>query len=158
MIVISDTSPILYLLLIDQIELLPRLYQTIIIPDVVRAEMQSTGAPISLREWIANPPCWLEIRPVPLAYDAPLQRLHAGERAAIILAQSLNADLLIVDDLAARQIARELDIKIIGLLGILGEAGKRNWIDFPTILKQLAEGTNFRISPQLVEDLLKKFS
>lgn len=39
MIVVADTSPINYLLLINQIDLLPRLFQQIIIPDVVRDEM-----------------------------------------------------------------------------------------------------------------------
>lgn len=158
MIVISDTSPILYLLLINQLDLLPHLYSTLIIPDVVQAEMQATGAPVVLQEWIANPPQWLEIRTVPPGNYAPLQRLQAGEQAAILLAQSLQADLLIVDDLAARQIAQQLGIKITGLLGILGEAGRREWIDFPETLKQLLQATNFRVSPQLVEDLLKEFS
>ncbi|MFB2880157.1 DUF3368 domain-containing protein [Floridanema aerugineum] len=158
MIVISDTSPILYLLLINQLDLLPRLYSNLIIPDVVQAEMQATGAPIVLQDWIAKPPQWLEIRTVPPGNYAPLQRLQAGEQAAILLAQSLQADLLIVDDLAARQIAQQLGIKITGLLGILGEAGRRKWIDFPETLKQLLQTTNFRVSPQLVEDLLKEFS
>jgi predicted nucleic acid-binding protein len=45
MIVVSDTSPINYLLLIDQIDLLPRLFQQIIIPDVVRDKMLDPGAP-----------------------------------------------------------------------------------------------------------------
>jgi predicted nucleic acid-binding protein len=158
MIVICDTSPILYLLLINQLDLLPRLYSTLIIPDVVQAEMQATGAPVVLQEWIAKPPQWLEIRPVPPGNYPPLQRLQAGEQAAIFLAQSLQADLLIVDDLAARQIAQQLGIKITGLLGILGEAARRKWIDFPETLKQLLQATNFRVSPQLVEDLLKEFS
>jgi predicted nucleic acid-binding protein len=158
MIVISDTSPILYLLLINQLDLLPRLYSTLIIPDVVQAEMQATGAPVVLQEWIAKPPQWLEIRTVSPGNYAPLQRLQAGEQAAIFLAQSLQANLLIVDDLAARQIAQQLGIKITGLLGILGEAARRKWIDFPETLKQLLQTTNFRVSPQLVEDLLKEFS
>jgi predicted nucleic acid-binding protein len=158
MIVICDTSPILYLLLINQLDLLPRLYKTIIIPDVVQAEMHATGAPVALQEWIAQPPLWLEIRPVPPGNYAPLQRLQAGEQAAILLAQSLRADLLIVDDLAARQIAQQLGLNIIGLLGILGEAAQRNWLDFPETLTQLLQATNFRVSPQLVQDLLKEFS
>ncbi|VXD25230.1 conserved hypothetical protein [Planktothrix serta PCC 8927] len=157
MIVICDTSPILYLLLINQIELLPRLYQTIIIPDVVQAEMQAPGAPLALQNWIDHPPEWLEICSVAPGNDPRLQRLQAGEQAAILLAQSLKADLLIVDDLAARQIAQKLGINIIGLLGILGEAGRRNWLNFPETLRQLLEVTNFRASPQLVQDLLKEF-
>jgi predicted nucleic acid-binding protein len=158
MIVICDTSPILYLILINQIELLPRFYQTIIIPDIVQSEMQATGAPVALQKWIDRPPQWLEICSVPPGNYTPLKKLQAGEQGAILLAQSLQADLLIVDDLAARQIAQQLGMKIIGLLGILGEAGRRDWINFSETLVQLLEVTNFRASPQLVQDLLKEFS
>jgi predicted nucleic acid-binding protein len=158
MIVICDTSPILYLILINQIELLPRLYDQIIIPDIVAEEMHAIGAPSPLKIWITNPPPWLQIRPAPPMNQPDLKRLHQGEQAAILLAQSIKADLLIVDDLAARQAAQKQGIQIIGLLGILGEAGRRNWIDFPTTLEQLLKTTNFRASPQLIQDLLTKFS
>jgi hypothetical protein len=165
MIVVSDTSPILYLLLVDQLDLLPRLYQRIIIPTVVQAEMQDPGAPFALQNWIAEPPPWLEIHAVPdSASFAPqsvridLQRLDPGEQAAILLAQFLKANLLIVDDLAARQTAQQLGINITGMLGILGEAAKRNWINFPEILDRLLQETNFRASPQLIQDLLDRFS
>lgn len=158
MIVVSDTSPILYLLLIDQIDLLPRLYKTVTIPDVVQSEMQAPGAPRQLHQWIADPPRWLSIRPTPEGDRAPLKRLDPGEQAAILLAQFLQADLLVVDDLSARQIAQQLGLNITGMLGILGDAGKRNWIDFPQTLNQLLRETNFRISPQLLHELLDQFS
>jgi hypothetical protein len=158
MIVVSDTSPVLYLLLIDQLDLLPRLYQTIIIPDIVQAEMQTAGAPPKLQNWIANPPAWLEIRSAPEGDHTPLQQLDPGEQAAILLAQFLQADLLIVDDFDARQTAQRLEIKITGLLGVLGEAARRNWIEFPEVLDRLLQETNFRVSPQLVQELLKQFS
>lgn len=158
MTVVSDTSHILYLLLIDQIDLLPRLYQTIIIPDVVQAEMQADGAPATLRNWISAPPDWLEITPVPEGDYTRLSRLQSGEQAAIVLARFLRANLLIVDDLDARNIAQSLGLEIIGMLGILGEAARRNWIDFPSVLNQLLQETNFRISPQLAKSLLEQFS
>lgn len=165
MIVVSDTSPILYLLLIDQLDLLPRLYRRIIIPDVVQAEMQNLGAPLELQNWIASPPHWLEIHPVSnSASSAPtnvrtlLQRLDPGEQAAILLAQTLNADLLIVDDLDARQTAQTLGLNITGMLGILGEAAKRNWITLSETLERLLQETNFRASPKLIQALLDQFS
>ncbi|WP_286825823.1 hypothetical protein [Microcystis sp. LSC13-02] len=54
MIVVSDTSPINYLLLIDQIDLFPRLFGQIIIPDVVRGEMLDADAPAILQQWIVK--------------------------------------------------------------------------------------------------------
>jgi hypothetical protein len=137
---------------------LPRLYQRIIIPGIVQAEMQNPGAPIVLRNWIAESPNWLEIHPVPNQVTPTLQRLDPGEQAAILLAQSLDANLLIVDDLAARKVAQQLGITITGILGILGEAAKQNWISFPEMLDQLLQKTNFRASPKLIQDLLDQFS
>ena len=156
--VVSDTSPILYLLLINQLELLPRLYQTIIIPDLVQAEMQAEGAPAALQNWIANPPDWLEILTSSETDYTQLQHLQPGEQAAIVLAQALQADLLILDDLDARRTAQNLGLNIIGMLGILGEAAKRDWISFPEVLNYLLQETNFRLSPQLARYLLEKFS
>jgi predicted nucleic acid-binding protein len=156
MIVVADTSPILYLLLLNQLNLLPQLYRRILIPSTVRDEMFASGAPIALQHWISNPPEWLEIRAVELADDLNLMRLDPGERAAIQLAQQINADLLIVDDKAGRQAALRLGLRITGLLGVLGEAAALNLIDLPIVLDQLLRETNFRASPRLVQFLLNK--
>jgi predicted nucleic acid-binding protein len=59
MIVAADTSPINYLLLINQIDLLPHLFQKIIIPDMVRDEMLDPDAPPVFQQWIVNPLSWL---------------------------------------------------------------------------------------------------
>jgi predicted nucleic acid-binding protein len=117
MIVVSDTSPINYLLLIDQIDLLPRLFEQIIIPNVVRDEMLDLGAPPVLQQWIAKPPPWLTVQAVPVI-DETLNSLDPGEAAAINLAQTLPADLLIIDERLGRQIACDRGIPIIGTLGI----------------------------------------
>jgi predicted nucleic acid-binding protein len=154
MIIVSDTSPIHYLLLIDQVELLAKLYGRIIIPSVVRDEMLSAGAPVVLREWIQQPPDWLEIYAVDLQADLALRRLDPGEQAAIQLSLQLQADLLIVDDKPARQAATALGIKITGLLGILAEAARLGEIDLPIVIAQLINKTNFRASPKLIQALL----
>jgi predicted nucleic acid-binding protein len=158
MIVVSDTSPILYLVSINRVELLPQLYEKIIIPDIVKAEMSATGAPAVLKKWISNPPDWLEIRAVLDGDISTLQRLHPGERAAILLAQKIKADLLLVDDKDAHQTAQSLGLKITGLLGILGEASKQNQLDLASTINQLLRETNFRASPRLIREILNQFS
>jgi predicted nucleic acid-binding protein len=85
MIVVADTSPINYLLLIGQIDLLPQLFQEIIIPEIVRDEMLDPGAPLALQQWIACPPSWLKIQAVSVIAD-DLSTLDPGEQAAITLA------------------------------------------------------------------------
>ena len=154
MIVVSDTSPIHYLLLIDQVELLPKLYERIIIPDIVRDEMLAAGAPLILRQWIQQPPDWLDIYIVELPTNLALMRLDPGERAAIQLSLQIQADLLIVDDKPARQAATALGIKITGLLGILDEAARLGEINLPIAIAQLMNKTNFRASPKLIQSLL----
>lgn len=154
MIVVSDTSPIHYLLLIDQIDLLPRLFQQIIIPDVVRDEMLDPGAPTVLQQWIANPPSWLAIQAVPVI-DETLNALDPGEQAAIILAQTLPADLLIIDERLGRQIACDRELAIIGILGILDDAASQGLIDLAETIAQLQQ-TNFRVSRRIIQALLHK--
>jgi predicted nucleic acid-binding protein len=59
MIVIADTSPICYLILIGQTDLLPRLYGKVIIPVVVRDELAATASPKVIRDWMSQTPAWL---------------------------------------------------------------------------------------------------
>ncbi|WP_287453843.1 hypothetical protein [Leptolyngbya sp. UWPOB_LEPTO1] len=60
--VISDTSPLRYLILIEQVELLPQLYDQIIIPEVVQQELQTSNSPIAVQQWINQPPPWLTVK------------------------------------------------------------------------------------------------
>ncbi|MCA2623292.1 MAG: hypothetical protein IM507_03890 [Microcystis sp. M20BS1] len=55
MIVVSDTSPICYLLLIDQIMILQKLYELVVIPEAVADELKASESPSIVRNWIANP-------------------------------------------------------------------------------------------------------
>ena len=60
MIVVSDTSPLHYLVLIDCGEVLPALFGRVIIPEAVARELESGGAPEKIRKWLATEPKWLE--------------------------------------------------------------------------------------------------
>jgi predicted nucleic acid-binding protein len=154
MIVVADTSPINYLLLINQIDLLPRLFQQIIIPDVVRDEMLDPDAPPVLQQWIANPPSWLTVQTAP-TIDTTINSLDPGEQAAITLAQTLPANLLIIDERLGRQIAEERGIAIIGTLGILDDAADQGLINLAEVIAQLQQ-TNFRVSRRIIQALLNK--
>ena len=66
------------------------------------AALHHSHTPAVVRTWLATPPAWLEVRPL-LGYpDTALLTLEAGEQEAIILAQGLPADILLVDDGKAR--------------------------------------------------------
>ena len=156
MIIISDTSPLCYLILIDCIEVLPILYKTVIIPQAVYQELQAEATPKTVKEWIQNYPDWLIIRNITNSSDSELDQLDRGEREAIILAEEIKANLLIVDDKAARTMATQRGLKIIGLLGILIGAARNNLIDLPTKVNQLQE-TSFFISPKLLQSILSQY-
>ncbi|MFM6324489.1 MAG: DUF3368 domain-containing protein [Microcystis sp.] len=153
MIVVSDTSPINYLLLINQIDLLPRLFQQIIVPDVVRDEMVDPSAPLFLQQWIANPPPWFTVQTVSVV-DETLDALDPGEQAATSLAQTLPADLLIIDERLGRQIASDRGIPIIGTLGILDDAASQGFVELSDAIARLQQ-TNFRISRRIIQALLE---
>jgi predicted nucleic acid-binding protein len=155
MLVVSNASPISYLVVIEQIELLPQLFECIHIPETVRSELTSLRVPPSVQKWIASPPGWLTIQSSSAQPDSDLLSLDAGERAAILLAESLKADLILLDDLAARRLAASRGLAITGILGILDRAATEDWIDFALAIERLQQ-TNFRTSAAVVQDLLQK--
>jgi predicted nucleic acid-binding protein len=75
-----------YLILIDRIDLLHRLYGSIIIPTAVRAELTDSRAPEAVRSWISSPPDWIEVREAPPIHDPSLLALDPGEREVLALA------------------------------------------------------------------------
>ena len=59
MIVVADSSPLHYLILLEQAELLRRLYENVLIPDAVEAELRASSSPQEVSEWISTHPSWL---------------------------------------------------------------------------------------------------
>lgn len=157
MIIISDTSPINYLILIGHINLLPELFQQIIIPQTVHNELSDRFAPPPVQSWVANPPNWLKIQSVNQPSDKTLDLLDPGERAAILLAQELSANLLLLDDMKARRAATERGFTITGILGILDQAATMKLIDLPLAVQRL-QNTSFWASDRLFQSLLDKHS
>ncbi len=92
MIVIADTTPLNYLVLIGRVEILPQLYGRVLIPLAVWEEFQRPETPQAVRAWIARPPAWLQIHPVERTSDPAIENLGAGECEAIALAEELHAD------------------------------------------------------------------
>ena len=153
MIIVSDTSPICYLLLINQIGILQSLYGSVTIPQAVADELKVSESPSIVKSWIVQPPSWLQIQSIKLPQDVELEKLDPGEREAILLAEQLKADLVILDDKAARQIAVARRLKIIGLLGILKAASKSGLLDLAATFEQL-QNVGFWVAPSLLERLL----
>ncbi len=154
MIVISDTSPLNYLILIHAIHVLPILFQQVYAPERVAVELQSTAAPISVRDWISAAPTWLVIR-TPMNVDTTL-RLDRGETEAISLAQELHADHLLIDEWAGRAAAQDRGLHVIGTLGVLVQAAQQNLLDLKEAFDKLRT-TTFRADQTLLNELLTNF-
>ena len=148
MIVVGDTGPLNYLLLIGQVDILHSLFSRVVIPRAVAAELASARAPELVRRWVENPPAWLNIHPDPVE-DGTLSTLDYGERSAIALALLINAPQILMDDMDGRIEAERRNLKVTGTLGILVEAHRRGLLDFDSALARLAE-TSFYLSPRLV--------
>lgn len=155
MIVVSDTSPICYLVLIGKIELLPMLYKKVLIPSVVRQELADSRSPKIVQDWINNAPEWLSVETLNIPMNNDLEVLDAGEQAAIILAEQQDASLIIIDDGLARRIACNRGLRVTGLLGILEEASKQDLVDLPTAITTLQK-TTFRVSSSIINSLLER--
>src|SRR5271168_5361495 len=99
LVVIADTGPLHHLVLIGEIDLIPRLFETVLVPEMVRDELSRARTPPPVRAWIASPPAWLQIVPAPAGLEElALPALDDGERSAIALALSRRADLILMDD------------------------------------------------------------
>jgi predicted nucleic acid-binding protein len=65
MIAVSDTSPICYLILIGEVDLLQRLFDQLVLPRAVLAELLNEDAPEAVRAWAARLPSWIAVRENP---------------------------------------------------------------------------------------------
>ena len=153
--VVSNTSPLNYLVLIDQIQLLSALYGRVFVPQSVYEELKAPETPEVVRSWIANPPRWLEIDSEVPVVDSNLSELHQGERDAIALAQHLRSDALIIDERRGRQEAESRGLVVIGTLGALASAHERGLVNLAEAIDRLRQ-TNFHASPKLLSMILER--
>jgi uncharacterized protein len=152
MTLVSNTSPLCYLTLIGHAEVLPKLCGTIHITQRVLEELRHPGAPPLVRHWATTPPGWLIIHPDPDEPDKALAALDPGERTALRLSEQLGADVVLLDEAAARAFAVQRGLKVSGTLGVLCDAAQAGLLKLPAALDLLRK-TNFRASPELWKSL-----
>lgn len=151
MIVVSDTSPITSLIQIDRLAMLHELYGVVVIPSAVHAEL--------LKAHPVLPP-FLEVR-TPRGHAAIqrlLRRLDVGEAEAIVLAQELHADLIIMDEAAGRSAAINAGLHVMGLLAVLGMARRKGLIgSVAAILDELTTKAGFYVNDELRQRVISEF-
>ncbi len=155
MIIVSDTTPLHYLILINKADLLPTLFGRILIPEAVFAEITRERAPIAVREWMKTPPEWLEIRSTTYLPE-DITGLGKGETEAVALAIEEKAEAVLMDDRKAIREAREHDLVVITTLGILELAARKEMIDLEGVIGDLRQ-TSFRLpAEEIVEEFLRR--
>ena len=151
--VVADTGPLNYLVVIDAIELLPRLYDKVVIPSAVLAELTHPHAPSAVKTWASALPAWVEVKTA--AHDELDEILDPGEAEAIILAEQLKADSVLLDEMEGRREALRRGLLVAGTIGVLEKAAERNLINLADAFSRLAR-TNFHIAPQLLQQALQR--
>src|ERR1700691_3020479 len=114
LLVVADTSPIFYLLSIDQINLLPKLFGKVLVPGAVHQELCHPAAPHLVRDWVVRLPAWAEVRTVESPEDPVLRQLGPGESAAITLAIAVRADLVLIDERKGTSVALGKGLEVTG--------------------------------------------
>jgi uncharacterized protein len=157
---VSDTSPILGLSAIGQLELLQEQFGAVFIPQAVLAELKiETGfhGADAIRRALNNG--WLEPHSIQnKALSQALQiELDQGESEAITLAMDLGMEIIVMDERIGRERARAMGLKTVGVLGILLNAKKHGKIpSLKKAMQALREGIGFFISDELFETILEQ--
>lgn len=155
--VVSNASPLINLARIDELDLLPRLYGELLIPEAVWEEVVIEGAGQPGADEVKASP-WIKIQAIAnrsLA-RALRQELDAGEAEAIILTLEVQAELLLMDERVGREIAQHLGVRYTGLIGVLIEAKHKGLIDdVKPYLNRLRDVAGFYIRDALYARVLQ---
>jgi predicted nucleic acid-binding protein len=150
MVVVADSSPLRYLIVLGQQDLLPELLGETWIPSAVLDELSAPATPAGVRAFLHSLPGWLKVRaPERQTLEGIASELDRGERAALALAREIAADLVLLDDAAARAQAKLLGFRITGTIGLLRLAAERGLIHVPGVVEQLRQ-SGFYLSESLI--------
>ncbi len=152
-VVISNTSPLLYLHVVGQLDLLRQLFGQIVTPLAVVAELA-----IGVAKGHDGPEItelsWINVRPPSDPKGLDGEGLGAGETEAIALALEIPDSLLLLDDLAARKAAFSRALRVTGTLGVLVQAKNDGYLNTVTPVVQALAKTTMRMSDRLVQLVL----
>jgi len=148
--IIGDSSALVALAVVNQLELLEKLYDNLYIPEAVFNEVTQIGKPQSdkLRQFLQS-----RVKRVDLTLTQ--LGLGLGELEAITLYKNLDADVLLIDDNRAKKYASLNGVKVIGSLGILIKAKEQGHIEKVKPLLDEIQKSEVYIAMKLIEKVLE---
>lgn len=156
MVIVSDTSPIINLAIIGQLDLIPLLFQKVVLPQAVFDEIVHAGDGLPGAESIRRAE-WVEVRQCQnrSLVKTLLAELDPGESEAIALALEMGADLILMDESLGRKMALRYRLQPLGVLGILLRAKENGLIQsIKPLMNTLVAEAGFFIHAKLYEDVL----
>ncbi|MDX2270255.1 MAG: hypothetical protein NW208_19290 [Bryobacter sp.] len=158
--VVADTTPLRHLVAIGKADLLASLYRCVSIGPVIQAELQASATPERVKKWIYGKPSWLDIRQEPDLGRSTLfakYLLDPGERETLQMAVALQAELVLIDDRAGRNAAKECGLRISGTIGVFESAHDLGLL--PNFLQVLSdiEASGFYLSSSFRSLILDRY-
>jgi len=147
-VVVADASVLIALAQIGQLSFLERLYEEVVIPFAVQSEVAPS---------MPKPPPWVHTQTLQRPLDSRVAHaaLDAGETESISLALETRAQWVILDDLQARRLAKELGLAVVGTAGVLFAAKQRGFIAAVRPPLDALRAAGFRLRKDVYEEILK---
>ena len=147
-VVVADASVLIALAQIGQLSLLERLYAEVVIPPAVQSEVAPS---------VPTLPPWIHTHTLHRPLDSRVAHaaLDAGETEAISLALETRAQWVILDDLQARRLAKDLGLAVVGTAGVLFAAKQRGFIAAVRPPLDALRAAGFRLRRDVYEEILK---
>lgn len=155
--VVVNTTPLIALSHVGQLNILKKLYGEVIVPEAVYREL-SVKEESACKKAVESSLDWIRVDEIKnqMAKTMYKTQLHDGEVEVMILAKEIAADVVIIDDANAKKHAKYLGLPVTGTLGVLVKAKQKGYIDeLKPILQQMVE-KGIYISQSLIELCLKQ--
>ena len=147
MIVVSDTTPINYLVLIDAIGILPKLFDEVYAPSAVMRELAHAKTPDVVRQFADMPPAWLRVAD-PASRLPSTARLDDAEADAISLAKERGIRDVLIDEYLGRKVAVAEGLLPLPTLAVIERAARRGLLEL--------QRTTYRVRPELIQAVLDR--
>lgn len=160
--VVSNATPLIALIFLNQLDLLNMLFDKTYIPkqvyeEVVGLDQNRAGAKELIKK-IQEGGIFIYDIIDHRFVEMMLGRLHRGELSVVVAAKELGINYVLMDDASARKTAESFSLMPIGTVGILKMAKIKGLIpEIKPLLDKLIEN-NFRISLKLYNEILKDVS